>query len=75
MAKQRNRPEIKCNQQMLYEILRLADFVFEGQPKMDAEERWIDTRPTRPSQKHEPMPKNFSPEDQFRAKGLGIRLD
>jgi hypothetical protein len=40
-------------------------------PERD-EERWINTRPV---QKHEPMPKEFSAEDQFRARGMGIRLD
>jgi len=49
--------------------------MFEGrdmEAEADAEERWIGTRP---SQKHEPMPKEFSPEDEFRARGMGIRLD
>jgi hypothetical protein len=62
----RKHDEGKLNPQWeLYKLARL---------RVDAaeEERWIDTRP---SQKYEPMPKEFSAEDQFRARGMGIRLD
>jgi len=45
---------------------------FALKPSRSDEERWIDTRPV---QKHEPIPKKFSAEDQFRARGMGIRLD
>ena len=58
-----------------WEIYKITRAMFEGrdmEAEADAEERWIGTRP---SQKHEPMPKEFSPEDEFRARGMGIRLD
>jgi hypothetical protein len=56
----------------LYKITRTMFEERDMEAEADSEERWINTRP---KQKQEPMPKNFSPEDEFRARGMGIRLD
>jgi len=74
MAKQL---KYKLNPELeIYKIMRDMfegrDMEAEAKAEADSEERWINTRPKR---KREPMPKNFSPEDVLRAKGLGIRLD
>lgn len=66
MAKPRKRDDSKLNPQ--WELYKLARLMVDGAE----EERWIDTRP---AQKSEPMPKEFSAEDEFRARGMGIRLD